>query len=395
MKAKNLKFLFVFVLVLATVALLVLSSRGKPLTKSDAEIASLNKKYGLVAVESLSINTKQSSSLSYVFDPDVLRVSVFEVFQPETELIVKLKGTEEFSSLDNVFLLKLRSSADPSEIAEQYESISMVSYAEPNFSVGLSEDETTRIGTKTPTLATDSSEKTSDDILVAVIDSGVDTSHKDLRNRVVKGYDFASNDEIPNDNYGHGTHVAGIIANHSTAKIMPIKFADEKNGKISDLAKAINFAVENDADIINLSLGLSEDSTLLKSSIDYAVKNEVYVVAAAGNYNSSDNYYPAAYSNTIAVAGLKNDGDKLPQSNFGTWVDYSVKAQDIFSSMPGNKYGFATGTSEAAPFVSAKIAKFITLTKNPTPANVLARLNRFSTPISEGEFAGLLGRSFK
>lgn len=170
------------------------------------------------------------------------------------------------------------------------------------------------------------------------------------------------------------------------------------------------FAVDNHADVINLSLGLREKSSLLADAVNYAFAKGVPIAAAAGNYNTNKQYYPAAYDNVIAVAGLAKDGAKLPQSNFGTWVDYSVVAQDILSDAPGNKYAYATGTSQAVAFVSAKIARILERTKNADVKAVLAAtktydtgaiiagLNKVSvstTFTTTGKFAHLLGMELR
>ncbi len=379
---KKIKFLAVCIL-----ALIVIPACSKTEENGKEKLALLNSQYGLTDIVPLNESTK----LSYMFAPNLMQTNIFDIFRPKKELIVKLKGDASSSSLGDVFLLKLRTNADPQEIAKQYESIDAVSYAEPNFQVELSDNGDT--GTEDGSNVSIDSEVATD-IVVAVVDSGVDINHKDLKDRIVAGYDFVSEDKDVSDDYGHGTHVAGIIASNSSAKIMPIKFTDGKTGKMSDLAKAIKFAVDSNVDVINLSLGLSEKSALLMDSIDYAFKKDIPVVAAAGNYNTSKKYYPASYGKAIAVAGLANDGNKLPQSNFGTWVDYSVKAQDILSTTPGNNYGYATGTSQAAPFITAKIVKILVGGKVSGIKSILFELDKTSTPINTGKFALLLGREF-
>jgi subtilisin family serine protease len=357
-------------------------------TETTEEIALLNFEYGLMDVEPLGNSNGQSPSLAYNFVPNLSQTNILDIFKDKKELVVRLKNDKNPSSLDDVFLLKLRTNTDLKEIAEKYKSIDIVSYAEPNFTIELSDYDEIKVA--------DTSEEDepvpNSNIVVAVIDSGVDINHKDLKDRIVTGYNFVDSNEDISDDYGHGTHVAGIVASNSSAKIMPIKFTDGKIGKMSDLAKAIKFAVNNNADIINLSLGLKEKSSLLSESIDYAFKNDIPVVAAAGNYNSSKKYYPAAYGKVIAVTGLKNDGTKLPQSNYGTWVDYSVKAQDILSTTPGDNYGYATGTSQAAPFITAKIAWILENKKDSNIRFILSELDKISTSLNTGKFALLLGK---
>lgn len=381
-------------LLLCALALFIFSSCGKTLDKKEEKLSQLNSKYRLVSAEPLGDTNKYSSSLIYDFDQNLYQANILDVFKPEKELILKFKSDAKTSALGDVFLLKLRTNEDTQEIAKQYESIDSVLYAEANFEVELSVNN--EFATKsTVNISGESKDATDSNIIVAVIDSGVNINHKDLKDRIVSGYNFISNDKDAMDSYGHGTHVAGIIASNSSAKIMPIKFTDGKKGKISDLAKAIKFAVDNDADIINLSLGLNEKSSLLMDSVDFALKNEIPVVAAAGNYNSSKKYYPAAYDEVIAVTGIANDGTKLPQSNFGTWVDYSAKAQDILSTTLGDNYGYATGTSQAAPFVSAGVAKILENKKDANLKFIISSLNKISTPTGTGKLINLLGRTIK
>lgn len=380
-------------LLLCTLALFIFSSCSKTLDKKEEKLSQLNSKYRLVSAEPLG-DTNKYSSLVYSFDQNLYQANILDAFKPEKELILKFKSDVKTSALDDVFLLKLRTNEDTQEIAKQYQSIDFVLYAEANFEVELS-----AYNEFAPKANVDMSEESKDatdsNIIVAVIDSGVDINHKDLKDRIVSGYNFISDDKDVMDDYGHGTHVAGIIASNSSAKIMPIKFTDGKKGKISDLAKAIKFAVDNDADIINLSLGLNEKSSLLMDSVDFAIKNEIPVVAAAGNYNTSKKYYPAAYNEVIAVTGLANDGTKLPQSNFGTWVDYSAKAQDVLSTTLGDNYGYATGTSQAAPFISAGVANILGNKKDANLKFIISSLNKISTPAGTGKLTNLLGRTIE
>lgn len=394
MRSKITKNSKLFFLVLCGFTFLVLSLCLKESGEEAKKLSSLNTKYGLVSVESLDYENSDSDNLGYIFVPDLLTTSVFDFLKPQIELLVKFKSGGNVYFLKNIFVLKLRTGADPKEIAKQYESIDIISYAEPNFDVELSESLDSAVESD-ENAGEDSENSSKSDIVVAVIDSGVDIAHKDLKDKIVSGYDFVSKDENPNDNYGHGTHIAGIIAKNSSAKIMPIKFTDGKTGKVSDLAKSIKFAADNGADVINLSLGLSERSNLLRDSVDYAAKKNIPMVAAAGNYNTSKKYYPAAYGKVVSVTGLANNGSKLPLSNYGTWIDYSVKAQDVYSTKPGDSYGYGTGTSQAAPFISAKIAGILESGENVDFNEIISDLNKISVPAGTGKYLGLLGRTFK
>jgi serine protease len=220
----------------------------------------------------------------------------------------------------------------------------------------------------------------SDIITIAVIDSGVDLSHEDLRGIFVPGYDFVENDTIPQDDDGHGTHVVGIIAaltnnNKGVAgvtwgqnvKIMPLKvFGSDGTGPTLNVAKAFVYAVDHGAKIINASLGSRGSSDLLQAAVRYAYQNDVVMVCAAGNDGSYGIDYPAAYPETIAVGAVTLDLSGRPirasYSDYGPELDVVAPggggARQILSTIPGT-YGYMIGTSMATPHVTGIVALMI------------------------------------
>ena len=355
---KKIKFFSgLFLFVVAALLLIVLPKNEV----SSSTIANLNSKHGLVFAESL--DEKEDLPLQVLFSSrQFLRANLINVLKPEKELILKLNSEDTDSELQNVLILNFKTNKDIEQIAADYEDLDLVKYAEPNFDLSMSVGEVidvvdsgnTELAEKEVVLE-DTEETT--EILVAVVDSGVDSAHPDFKNRVVAGWNFLDDTQEGLDQNGHGTHVAGIILENSiVAKIMPLKVSDGRSGKMKDLARAIKFAVDNGAQIINLSLGLQKESQVLQEAIDYADERGVIVVAATGNYRSGEKYYPAAFSNVIAVSALKKDGEKLFLSNFGEWVDFSVVAQDVWNAAPCGEHAYRSGTSQAAPVVSAKIA---------------------------------------
>ncbi|MFJ7825451.1 S8 family peptidase [Psychrobacillus sp. NPDC096623] len=201
---------------------------------------------------------------------------------------------------------------------------------------------------------------TNNNITVAIIDSGVDYAHPLLENRMVDGYDFVDNDTDPMDEHYHGTHVAGIVAEstNENIKIMPIRALDEEgNGYDSNIAKGIYYAVDHGASVINMSFQGENYSTYLANAINYALDHDVLLVSSSGNDSSNtDNYYPASEQDIIVVSATNKYDNLASFSNTGNSIDIAAPGVEILSSIPGSKYGVASGTSMAAPFVSGIVA---------------------------------------
>ncbi len=233
-------------------------------------------------------------------------------------------------------------------------------------------------------------------VVVAVIDTGLDATHKDIaknvwvdpteKSRTVFGWNFVTNQPNPIDDHGHGTHVAGIIGAVTDLEagvsgvaqqvsIMPVKYYSDANpGSVNlrNTVKAINYAVEHGAKIINYSGGgpeFSEDEYL---AIKKAEAKGVLFVAAAGNEHQNTDlvenyYYPSAYrlSNIISVAAIDINNNLLPSSNWGAnRVDVTAPGENIYSTLPGGRFGYMSGTSQATAFVSGMAA--LLLSKDPT-----------------------------
>lgn len=241
--------------------------------------------------------------------------------------------------------------------------------------------------------------KGSKKIVVAVIDTGIDATHPDLKDNMWKkngsdeyGFDFVTGKKNPEDKHGHGTHVAGIIGATAKAKagasgvapnisIMAVRYySDTASGaqNLSNTVKAINYAIDNGAHIINYSGGGAEFSAAELKAIQRAEAKGILFVAAAGNeYQDTDesgnSYYPAAYglTNIVAVAATNIRNQLLPSSNWGMkHVHVAAPGENIFSTLPRGRYGYLTGTSQATAFVSGLAA--LMLSENPKlkPADV-------------------------
>ena len=212
-------------------------------------------------------------------------------------------------------------------------------------------------------------------ILVAIVDTGIDWNHPDLSaNYVPLGYDWVNDDSDPSDDNGHGTHVAGIVAavinnsigvaGLSQVKIMAEKALNETGyGNAYDLADAITHAVDEGAKIIVMSWGSDSPSILIHNAIKYAYRAGALLVAAAGNNATSNEFYPAAWSEVIAVSATDKNDNLASFSNFGDWIELAAPGVNIFSTIPDDSYAYKSGTSMAAPFVAGVAA--LTWSKYP------------------------------
>jgi hypothetical protein len=235
-------------------------------------------------------------------------------------------------------------------------------------------------------------------VVVAVLDSGVDVDHPDLVGQLwvnpgevagngldddgngkvddVNGWRFNHIGSTPyesndiDDEYGHGTHVSGIVGAAGNnglgvagvaweSPIMTVRVLDAAgNGWYSDVAAGVVYAVDNGAQVINLSLGGPDDDALLRDAIGYAHAHGVLVAAAAGNGSSGDYdvLYPAAYDTPVAVAASTPSDYRASFSRYGPQVDLTAPGQTIYSTGMGGSYYYSSGTSMATPHVSGLAA---------------------------------------
>jgi thermitase len=201
-------------------------------------------------------------------------------------------------------------------------------------------------------------------IIVAVLDTGINTDNPDLGERVVAEVNF-SGSPTSDDLYGHGTHMAGIIASIAPdCRLMNVKVADD-TGKCepSVVAKGIIWAVQRGAKVINMSLAMTASPDLEKA-VDYAWNEGAIIIAAAGNKGTSEPSYPASYSDCLAVAGTNENDSLALLSSYGDWVDVAAPGFNIYSELPHNQYGYKTGTSAAAAYVSGVAALVFSVAKD-------------------------------
>lgn len=281
--------------------------------------------------------------------------------------------------------------------------------------------------------------KTNKEIIVAVVDSGVDINHPDLKGRIwfnkkkcdglnkteqktqaCHGWNFIHKNADVSDKLGHGTHVSGIIAAnkndigivgiaHKSVKIMPIKVVSKdlnsfiyNNKVVTDIfADGIRFAIENKANIINLSLGWPEliETPKIKIAIEKAISSGIAIVAAAGNNGKDIPTFPCTYQGVICVGSHDNTGKISTFSNFGGKVDVLAPGEFIVSTLPTEVesrslriqgYENKKGTSQSAPIVSAIMANI--MVQSPEISLDEAKAKLLSTANQENISDSLFGR---
>jgi subtilisin family serine protease len=200
----------------------------------------------------------------------------------------------------------------------------------------------------------------SSNVRVAVIDTGIDLDHPNLQNFIdtlnAKTYAGTTSD----DDNGHGTHVAGIIASYGSvsgvmrvAKLIPVKVLDANgSGSTTNVMNGIIWAADHNADVINLSLGGGSYSTAMQDACTYAYNNGTVVVAATGNDGTSPASYPARYNNVIGVGAVTSTRARASYSNYGTGLDVMAPGSSIYSTYMGGGYATLSGTSMATPHVA-------------------------------------------
>jgi hypothetical protein len=234
------------------------------------------------------------------------------------------------------------------------------------------------------------------DIVVAVVDSGVSRSHPDLQGKLLQGHDFLNGDNDPEDDIGHGTAVAGIVAAAGDdgvgiagvameARILPVKVGSAEGAPISILAQGIIWAVDQGADVINLSLVTDQTSMALQEALLYAHRNGIPVVAAAGNEPDAVTY-PGAYPESISVGASTFWGSVADFSTLQNRVDLIAPGSSVlapwWSPTSGDGWNAVSGTSFAAPMVSGTLALLLSIDPELTIDDMRGLLTSTALPVS-------------
>jgi subtilisin family serine protease len=216
------------------------------------------------------------------------------------------------------------------------------------------------------------------DVRVAIMDTGVDLEHPDLKDSIAGGIDITDPLLSPIDIDGHGTHVAGIVSAFDNdigilgvapkARLYPVKVfrrgslqpEDRKSEIIvayySDIITGLEWCIDNNIQVVNMSFGSSVDCPSIYDAIIKVRSSGILLVASAGDNNSSDPIYPAAYPEVISVSAIDNRDNKTNKSNYGYSIDLTAPGLDILSTFPNGRYAILSGTDMATPHVTGVLA---------------------------------------
>lgn len=334
--------------------------------------------------------------------------------QDKIDSVIKSVGAsvKDIIKQQNVYVLSFSKNISPAKMAERLKAIEGVKWAEPDylqevffFPVPRAYAEEYDLGI--PAIAPSPS-PSGKPIIVAVIDTGVNAGNPALAGKVIEGYNFYNNTSDANGSANglgwHGTAVSGEVISGSgggaNIQIMPLQVNDGESRYLSSSAilKAIYYAADNGASIINMSFGGASYSPLMQQAIDYATGKGVIMVAAAGNNGSSNSFYPAAYNNVIAVGATNAKGQLAGFSNYGSYIDLIAPGWGTKGLAYNGGEQTINGTSFASPFIAGLAALLKSYFPSLSPHEVEAELKALAqnkdglNPLKAGMMgAGFLG----
>ena len=239
-------------------------------------------------------------------------------------------------------------------------------------------------------------------VKVAVIDTGCDLDHPDLKDNLLdNGYDFINDNDDPSDDNGHGSHVAGTIAASNNglgmvgvapkAKILPIKsLAADGSGGLKEIVLGILWAVEMNVDIITMSLGTPYHSKALHDAVKLASSRGILIFCAAGNSGYRDNImYPARYPETISIAAIDENLNRTDFSCSGNSLDFLAPGHNILSCVPDDSYAKMSGTSMSNPFAAGCAALAFSSVGNMSRRKLIDLFSKFTLKLKDTSHAGI------
>lgn len=244
------------------------------------------------------------------------------------------------------------------------------------------------------------------DTVIAIVDSGVDLDHPDLKDKMLSGYNAVSPGSLPKDDMRHGTHVAGIaaaIGNNAIGvsglapkcKILPVKVLGNGSGSMATIADGLIWAADHGADVVNMSLGTYTEDKTLGEAVKYALGKNVVCVATMGNDNMERRRYPAGFPGMIAIGSTDENDKKSSFSNYGDWITVSAPGSNILSTLPTymspNGYGKMSGTSMAAPLVTGLVGLMRSQSKGLSPAEASKVLKESADDLGDTGFDKYFG----
>lgn len=231
-------------------------------------------------------------------------------------------------------------------------------------------------------------------VIVAVLDTGVDPDHPDLRTRLEPGYDFVNQTATLTDDNGHGTAMAGIIGAEGNnqegiagvafgARLLPVKVADAMGvASVADVAAGIDFAIQRGARVINLSMGTPVGAQALLDAVNRALTAGIVVVASAGNDPVHHEMFPAAYPGVLSATVVSDAGELGYEAVLAEGVDVGAPGEETLTTLPGDVYGFVGGSSAAAAFTSGVAALVVSRDRLLTGAQVAQLVKHHQDPIA-------------
>lgn len=356
-----------------------LVSNTAPLVQQDT--IKLNTADGLASSSSILVKFKASASPAAI-------TAIHQANHATVKRVLPDIGVQEIS---------LPVGTDIGATLKQYRAQAAVQYAEPNFIAQRFMTPNDTLYSKQWNLAKINASAAWDVSQggygpIAIVDTGIDASHSDLSGEVEPGYNFVSDSTDTNDDNGHGTHVAGIIAGITNngngvasigfkGSLIPVKVLDSTGtGTYGDVASGIIYAADNGAKIINLSLGGSSASQTLQSAVSYAEQKGVIIVAAAGNNGNSAAVYPADYPGVIAVSATDSNDNLASFSSYGSNIVVSAPGVGIISTYNNGGYATMSGTSMAAPEVAGLLGLALSHSQVST-VNLLGDLEQSSDKV--------------